>query len=41
MGLSWGCGDVQFFDMIGSDVDDFVDVLQCPFDEQEASVRHQ
>jgi hypothetical protein len=27
MGLRWGGGDVQLFDVFGSDVDDLIDVL--------------
>ena len=33
VGLGWRCGDVQFFDMFGSDMEDLIDVLQCPFDQ--------
>ena len=41
VGLRWGCGDVQLFDVLGSDVNDFIDILQCPIDQQKAGIRHQ
>ena len=41
VGLRWGDGDVQLFDVFGSDVDDLIDVLQCPFDQQKAGIRHE
>ena len=41
MGLRWGCGDIQLFYVLGSDVNDLIDVLQRPFDQQEAGIRHQ
>jgi len=41
VGLGWGCGDVQLFDVLGSDVDDLIDVLQRPLDKQEPGIRHE
>ena len=39
--LRLGCGDTQLFDVLGSDVDHFIDVLQCSFVQKEASICHQ
>ena len=41
MGLRWGGGHVQLFKVLGADVDDLVNVLQSPLDQQEAGIRHQ
>ena len=41
VGLRWSCGDLQLFDLLGSDVNDLIDVLQCPFDQQEPCIRYQ
>lgn len=30
MGLRWGCGYIEFFDMPCSNMDDFIDVLKSP-----------
>jgi hypothetical protein len=39
MRLGGGCGHVQPFDVLGSDVDDLIDVLQRSFDQQEGKRR--
>jgi integrase/recombinase XerD len=33
VGLRWGGGDIEFFNMLRPDVDDFIDVLERPFDQ--------
>ena len=41
VGLRLGCGDIQLLNVLGSDVDDLIDVLQRPFDQQEPGICHQ
>ncbi len=41
VGLCWGCCNIQLFNVHCSDVDDLIDVLKFPLDQQEAGLRHQ
>jgi hypothetical protein len=40
MGLHGSCGHTQFLDVLGSDMNYLIDVLESTFDEQKLGIRH-